>query len=170
MERRRLAAGRELLAADPDDYGCQARIADEYGVNPATVSKWNTAVRKGGIEALKSSTNAGRPPRLTDDQKRRLEHMLLQGALEHGYETDIWTGERVARLIHEEFGVEYNPKYIPEFLDKQLGFSWQKPSRRPRELDPEKVRQWLKTKWEPAKKGRSKASGGSSSLTNRASS
>lgn len=39
----------------------------------------------------------------------------------------------------------------------QLGFSWQKPARRPWELDPEKVERWLQETWEPAKKGRTTA-------------
>lgn len=170
QERRRLAAGKELLESDPDDYGAQARIAEKYGVTTGAVSKWAKAAREGGLDALRGKTGAGRQPRLNDDEKEKLKDMLLEGATAHGYENDVWTGDRVARLIADEFDVEYNPKYMAQFLRDYLGFTWQKPSRRPRELDPEKLQDWMESTWEPAKKGRSKADGGSSSSTKAASS
>lgn len=92
--------------------------------------------------------------------------MLVEGAIAHGFETDVWTGKRVSRLIRDKFGVDYNWKYIPQLLHEQLGLSWQKPNRRPRELDEAKVAKWLSDVWEPAKKGRSKTSGQSGSSTN----
>jgi transposase len=159
MERRRLAAGKELLEADPDEWGYQARIAREYGVHPSNVCRWEKRVREGGLDALRSTKAKGNPPRLTDEQRERLRGMLLEGAVAHGYETDLWTGKRVARLIERTFGVGYSEKYVPQLLREQLGFSWQKPARRPRELDPDRVEEWLRETWAPAERGRSKADG-----------
>ncbi len=155
MENRRLSAGEELQQFEPElDYGYRVKIAKKYGVSQATVTRWDQTLRREGVAALLSTKAKGQPPRLTSQQKQQLMRMLAQGAPRHGYETDVWTGKRVAALIRKEFGIEYSWKYIPELLRDQFGFSWQKPDRRPHELDPEKVRKWLRYSWTPAKKGR----------------
>ncbi len=123
-------------------------------------------MRVGGLEALGATRAPGKEPRLTPAQRERLRGMLLEGAAAHGYDTDVWTGKRVARLIEEEFGVAYNPDYVPELLRTQLGFSWQKPNRRPRELDPRKVEEFLAT-WREVKRGSSRAAGPPGSWTSR---
>ncbi len=165
LERRRLAAGRELLESK-GDWGDQARIARRYGVNPGTVSRWAEGVREGGLEALRATTADGKPSRLTPRQREKLRAMLLEGATAHGYQTGLWTGRRVARLIRDTFGVGYSPDYIPELLRTQLGFSWQKPNRRPRELDSRKVERFLGT-WREVKRGSSRAAGPLGSWTSR---
>jgi len=150
LERRRLAAARELLASK-GDWGDRARIARTYGVNPGTVTRWAQRVRRGGVDALRATKARGKPPGLTAAQREKLRALLLEGAAKRGYETDVWTGKRVARLIRDRFGVAYSPEYVPQLLREQLGFSWQRPERRPRELDPAKVRRFLRT-WRLVKK------------------
>ena len=165
MERRRLGACRELLmASDRDEWGFQHRIAGTYGVTSATVSRWASAVNKGGLDAVRA-TKASGVGRLTVQQKERLRTILVSGASEHGFDSEVWTGKRVAQIIREEFGVRFAPKYVPQLLRHQLGFSWQKPARKPRELDPAKVRKWRRESWEPTKKRRSRASARSGSWT-----
>jgi transposase len=165
MERRRLAAGRELLR-EGDKYGAQAKIARKYGVSRPTVKRWKAVVDSEGLEGLRSTKATG-VPRLTDAQRAKLQDMLIEGALAHGFETDVWTGKRVSRLIQDEFGVKYSWKYVPQLLHEQLDLSWQKPARKPRELNERAVKKWLKDVWEPTKKGRSKTSGRSGSSTSR---
>ncbi len=165
MERRRMAAGRELLKSR-GDWGDRAHIAREYGVNPGTVSRWAERVRSGGLEALRATRAEGKEARLTPAQREGLRVMLLEGAVAQGYGTDVWTGKRVAQLIQDHFGVSYNPDYVPELLRTQLGFSWQKPNRRPRELDPRKVERFLGT-WREVKRGSSREGGPSGSWTSR---
>ena len=163
MERRRLEAGRELLASG-GEWGHQARIAEKYGVTTATVARWNGAVRRKGVEGLRARKAAGQSARLTPAQRERLRGWLLEGALAHGYGTDVWTGKRVARLIRDRFGVAYNPDYVPYLLRTQLGFTWQKPERKPRELDPRKVERFLRT-WRDVKKTPSRGGARSGSST-----
>lgn len=165
MERRRLAAGRELLRAG-DEWGAQAKIARKYAVSRPTVARWKAIVDAEGIDGLRSTEARGNPPRLTDAQREKLREILVEGALTHGFETDVWTGKRVSRLIQDKFGVKYSWKYVPQLLHDQLNLSWQKPARRPRELNQRAVKKWMKEVWEPAKKGRSKRSGRSGSSTN----
>lgn len=164
MERRRLAAGRELLRAG-DAWGAQAKIARKYAVDSSTVARWKAIVATEGVEGLRSTKALGKTPFLTNAQRAKLREMLVEGALAHGFESNVWTGKRISRLIKDEFGVKYSWKYVPQLLDDQLNLSWQKPARKPRELDAAKVAKWMTDVWEPVKKGRSKTSGRSGSST-----
>ena len=69
--------------------------------------------------------------------------MLLKGASHYGYETDIWTTERIARLIRDEFHVEYHPDHVGKILHS-LRLSWHKPQGTARERDDKKVRSWVR--------------------------
>jgi transposase len=35
--------------------------------------------------------------------------------MEFGFETDLWTTERVVKLIEEKFGVRYYPDHVLDF-------------------------------------------------------
>lgn len=164
MERRRLAAGRELLRAG-DKRGAQAKIARKYGVDRSTVARWKAVVDAEGVDGLRSTQALGKTAFLTGEQRAKLREMLVEGALAHGFESNVWTGKRVSRLIQDKFGVKYSWKYVPQLLDNQLDLSWQKPARKPRELNPRAVKKWMKDVWEPVKRGRSKTSGRSGSST-----
>jgi hypothetical protein len=43
--------------------------------------------------------------------------MLLKGPMEFGFETDLWTTERVVKLIEEKFGVRYYPDHVKKEED-----------------------------------------------------
>lgn len=152
LERRRLDAIDDL----EDPTTSQADIARKYNVSTATVSRWNTTLEEQGPEGLKRSNPPGAEPKLPDDDLAQLEQILLDGAQAYGFETDLWTGPRVARVIEETFGVTYHEKYVPQLLGNRLGFSYQKPERTARERDDEARERWLKEVWEDdVKKGRS---------------
>lgn len=144
LERRRLEAGKQLLAAK-GRRGEQRRIAKEYAVSEATASRWADALERGGLDALRATKAKGKKPYLTPAQKERLRTMLLEGARKHGYENDLWTSKRVTDLIQKKFGAKFNDEYLPQLLRDQLGFTWHKPTREARELDPQKVKRFLRT-------------------------
>ena len=58
----------------------------------------------------------GRPCRLTSNDKRRLEALLLKGAQAAGYDTDLWTCPRVAEVIARRFGVSYHVDHVGRLL------------------------------------------------------
>ena len=76
-------------------------------------------------QALKAKPAPGRPPKLTQNEKQELEGLLLQGAEAAGFDTDLWTCPRVARLIRKHFGVRYHVDHIGRLL-RSLGWSPQR--------------------------------------------
>ena len=77
----------------------------------------------------KPQPTPGRPAMLTQDQKKQLVQVLLNGPLAAGYRTDLWTLNRVAKAIDQQFGVQYHPSHVWKLL-VGLGWSCQKPERR----------------------------------------
>lgn len=119
-------------------------VARRTGATQGAVSKWAKTYKEGGnsYEALKKKKHTGKPRRLTEKQLARIPEMLLKGAKYWGFSTDIWTAERVTRLIRVKFKVNYNPMYVTRILHS-LGLSWQKVEKAAREQDHEKLRDWV---------------------------
>lgn len=144
-------------------------IARRIGCHASSVLRWRNALQSGGQDALKAKPAAGRPPRLTTRQKARLVCLLAQGALAHGYRTELWTTQRIAELIERRLGVSYHRNHVGKLLH-QLGWSHQKPDRRALERDETAIAEWKGSVWPQVKKTPQGWRPISSSSTTRASS
>jgi transposase len=163
LERRRLRAGRLF------ERGVQqAEVMRRVGATRSSVSRWYRAWEKGGLDALRTQRRAGRPTRMTAAQRQRLERALLKGARAHGYETDLWTLDRVGAVITKLTGVEYHRGHVWKIL-QAMGWSRQRPARRAIERDDAAVERWVKDRWPKVKKTPGAATPGSSSRTSQGS-
>lgn len=120
---------------------------------PSSVMRWRDARDAGGDDALRVKTASGRPPKLTEKQKRTLEKILLKGPIAAGYRTDLWTTARVAEVIERKFGVRYHRDHIGRLLG-HMGWSHQKPERRASQRDEARIADWVKNDWPRVKKTR----------------
>ena len=77
-------------------------IARRLGCHARSVMRWRDAFRSKGPEGLKAKPASGRPPKLSAPQKQRLVALLAQGAVAHGYRTELWTTQRIAELIAQQ--------------------------------------------------------------------
>lgn len=132
-----------------------SEVARRLGVSPGAVSQWRKIYQQAGREGLKAKPHPGRRPKLTSEQRRELESLLLQGPLAHGYPTDLWTLKRIGQMIERHFGVRYDPSGVWHVLRK-MGWSCQKPEPRARERDEEAIAQWRQQDWPRIKKGSTK--------------
>ena len=123
------------------------------GVNRRSVRRWQALFRRKGSAALTARPASGRPPRLAERQKRKLERTLLRGAQAAGYETDLWTCPRVAEVIDRRFGIRYHVDHVCRLLH-DLGWSPQKPQRKAVQRDEVAIRRWIKEQWTAIKKKR----------------
>jgi transposase len=144
-------------------------IARRVGCHASSVMRWRNALRSGGQDALKAKPAPGRPPRLTLKQKKQLVRFLAQGAMAHGYRTELWTTQRIADLIEHRLGVRYHRNHVGKLLH-QIGWSHQKPERRAIERDEATIAEWKRSVWPRVKKTPQGWQPISSSPTNRASS
>ena len=69
-----------------------------------------------------------RPSEMTEKQQQQLGDILDSGPVAYGLDNGIWTSPMIARVIEEEFGVQYHPGHVRKLLHG-WGFSVQRPAR-----------------------------------------
>ena len=131
------------------------QVAAKLGCAVSAVYAWKDKHATQGKQALKAQPVPGRPTKLSNEQKQKLTDLLLKGAQQCGYTTELWTQKRISEVIQRQFDVEFRPYNIGRML-KGMGWSCQKPERQAREQDATAVRQWKQGEWRHIKK-RSKA-------------
>ena len=142
----------------------QSEVARRVKVCSQTVSRWAKAVSEDGARALRAAGSAGRKPLLDDKQRERLVARLLEGPEKLGYETPLWTCERVAHLIEQEFGVRYHAGHVWKLL-RQLNWSPQRPAGRALERNEAAIAEWKRKTWPAIKKKPKQKAARSSSST-----
>ena len=142
----------------------QSEVARRVKVCSQTVSRWANAVSESGEKALRAAGRAGRKPLLDEKQRLRLVARLLEGPEKLGYETPLWTCERVAHLIEQEFGVRYHAGHVWKLL-RQLNWSPQRPAGRALERNEAAIVEWKRKTWPAIKKKPKKKAVRSSSST-----
>ena len=161
LEQRRLQAARLLQQGVHE-----AEVARRVGVHRQSVNRWARQLLVGGRASLKFPGRAGRKPKLTAVQMRRIERGLKRGPEALGFDTQLWTAWRVGKLIEETCGVRYHPSHVWRLL-KQLGWSCQRPTGRALERDEAAIRRWKRVRW-PAVKNTLPPKGKRSSSSTRA--
>jgi transposase len=141
-------------------------VARRLKVDPRSVRRWKADYRRRGTSGLDARPASGRPPKLSEKDRRTLRKLLLKGAKANGWPTELWTCPRLVQLIERRFGVRYHVDHLPRLL-RGLGFSCQKPARRAKERDEEAIKRWVAVDWPRIKKRRRVSGPTSSSSTKR---
>jgi transposase len=128
-----------------------AEVARQVGVTRGAVSQWKKAFAKKGKAGLAAKPRSGRPRKLDVKILETLPALLLEGAQAHGFENDVWTTQRVAKLIERKHGVRYNSDHVGRLL-RQLGLSWQKPELQAKDRDEKRIKDWVAKEWPRIKK------------------
>ena len=128
-------------------------VARALSASVSSVFRWFQTYQEKGSRGLRPQPTPGRPPKLSKSQKSQLAKVLLKGPLAVGYRTDLWTLKRVAKVIDQEFGVQYHPCHVWKLL-AGIGWSCQKPERRALQRDEEGIAHWKRYRWPHIKKSR----------------
>src|SRR5271167_968242 len=145
MEERRLQGARLLK-----EGVSQAEVALQLGVKRQSVHEWAKVMAAQGEKGL-VRVPTGRKPRLNTVQLTQLAEHLRNGPQAHGYATALWTTERIAKLIHRQFGVRYHRDHVGRLMG-QIGWSCQRPTGRARERKEEEISRWKRVEWPRIKK------------------
>jgi len=160
MQQRRRRAARLFAAGRLS----QAEIARELQVSRQSVSRWYEVWRRDERGWIGGAGRAGRRPHLDQAQLQQVDEALRQGALAHGFGTDLWTLPRVAAVIERITGVHYHPGHVWKILGA-MKWSLQRPARQARERNHEARRRWVAERWPAVKKTRGGEEPGFSSRT-----
>jgi transposase len=121
-------------------------IATALGVTVAAVSKWLTAWRRGGLDAVRSHPSPGRPSRLAPEQKRLIPDFLSHGAEAYGFRGEVWTCARIAKVIEWEFGIRYDKGHVSRLM-KQLQWTPQVPITQALQRNELEIAAWRQKVW-----------------------
>jgi transposase len=167
-EERAALEARRLQAAELFAQGhTQAEVARTLGVSRQSAHVWHTRFQQDGVDALRSRGPSGPDPKLSAAQLAKVEQALLAGAMANGFDTDLWTLERITVVIAQLTGIRYHPGHVWVILRRRLGWTLQRPERRASERDEEAIARWVQQEWPRIKKGQPQNRPGSSSSTNR---
>lgn len=139
-------------------------VAATLNASISSVVRWAQSFRQGGALALRPKSTPGRPPRLSQSQKRKLLRLLERGARAAGYTTDLWTLPRIAKLIEQQCGIHYHPGHVWRVM-RSLKWTCQKPERRATQRDEAAIARWKNYAWPRIKK--SPKTGGPSRFSRR---
>ena len=118
------------------------------------VSEWLKNYEDYGYDGLLEGYRPGRPSTLTSAQKHALEDILESGPVAYDFTSGVWTSPMVARVVHEEFGVDYHPGHVRKLMH-QLGFTVQRPTRKLTRADPQTQDRWHRHTYPNLKKSQS---------------
>jgi len=111
-----------LLFACKDDESCDS-IGALFGNSPRTVSNWIRRINEtGDIESLRSKKQSGRPPRLSEEQRKELLSVIQEPPEKHGIASNVWDGKSLSAHIEQRYGVTLKTRACQR-LFRQLGFT-----------------------------------------------
>jgi transposase len=135
LERRRCHAVEAVHQGESPEV-----VARVVGINRSSIYRWLKLAQQ--PDGLAARPHPGPAPRLSPEQHRRLEALLLEGPQAHGWPNQLWTCSRVVQLIQRHFGVCFHHDHVGRFLRTRLNWSPQKPRRQARERDETKIEFW----------------------------
>jgi transposase len=144
----------------------QAEVARRVKVSRESVRRWADQIAsKGAEKGLRKAGRAGRLPRLGADELARLEQILLAGPERAGFPNGLWTLDRIAEVMRNQFGVKHHSGHVWWILRRKLGWSCQRPAGRARERNEAAIADWQDKIWPELKKKPKKKAGSLSSWT-----
>jgi len=117
-------------------------VSEHFKVSRPASSEWYMRWKEDTLEAQKP----GKKDKLSEEQKKDLSKMILKNPTAYGYQTQLWTLDRITSCVKKELEVSYRPRSISHMLH-MLGFSCQKPERRAKERNEKKITEWKKQTW-----------------------
>ena len=136
LERRRIKAMKWYAKGHT-----QTEVAKKFNVSDEAASCWVGIYEKSGLAGLKSKGQPGPESELDEEDKRKIRQAILKGPLAQGYDTDVWTLERLGKLIKKTAQVDYYKGHVWKVM-VSLGFSCQRPETKAKERNEKKIKTW----------------------------
>lgn len=129
--------------------------AEILGVAPETTSRWYSAYKKEGKNAIKVK-KVGRPKNagktLSDEQEQHIIRQLIDTTPQQlKFKFALWTREAVKQLILRELGIDMPISTVGHYL-KKWEFTSKKPIKRAYERKDANTQEWLNEEYPKIKK------------------
>ena len=102
-----------------------AEVMSILNLSAQTIYNYIKAFMLNKLDSLVYRVSPGRPSKLSVAQRKELGEILDADPEAAGYDCGCWNTVLIQDWILNRFGVEYEPRYVAELLDK-MGFSYQR--------------------------------------------
>jgi len=122
----KFSQGVRLYAVYQIKLGRNAEELEElYNVSHKSICNWVHSYNSDGVNGLKDKPRSGRPPRLNDEQQKKLKEVIMDKPEKSGYFSGVWSGPLVIDYMHKTFGVLYKKAQVYNLL-RRLDFTFQR--------------------------------------------
>lgn len=90
---------------------------------------------------MRSKGKSGPESQLTEEDRKKVRAAIIKGAGKFGYDSDLWTLDRVAAVIRKLTKVKFKRTHTWETLIS-IGLTCQKPQLKPKEQNQKEIKQW----------------------------
>ncbi|MDW0188782.1 helix-turn-helix domain-containing protein [Sphingobacterium thalpophilum] len=95
------------------------RLSELHSISFKQITNWVHRFEKEGIEGLKDKKGRGRRSGLSEEQLERIKELVIKETpLNHGYQSEKWTGPLLIQWIKREYGLVYQKAQIYNLLAK----------------------------------------------------
>jgi len=121
----------------------QSEVARRLGVHRQSVIRWARQLARSGRRGLKQAGRAGRKPKLSAAQLKRLEQALQREPGAIACDAGPWTTGRMRQMIQEQCGVRYHEAHVWRIL-RRLGWSCRRLGGEALKRDEKAIGRWKK--------------------------
>ena len=101
-------------------------VARLLGDAPRSVEYWVHRFQQQGLGGLTERERSGRPPRLSEKQRKEVDGVLRQKPSDAGMRVNLWDGKTLSAWIDKTYGIQLRVRQCQR-LFRQLGFRLRKP-------------------------------------------
>jgi transposase len=153
LEEIRIRAVKRVEAGESPEVVIKA-----LGLSRARIYEWIAKYREGGIDALRSRSAPGRPPKLSGEQLRTIYRLVTKDdPRQLKFPFALWTCATVRELIRQRFETHLSEVSVGRLL-KKLGLTPQRPLWRAYQQDKRLVVSWMASEY-PKIQAMAKAAG-----------
>ncbi len=91
-------------------FSCE-EVANAFGQHPRTVERWRVRYREMGPDGLLDLPRQGRPARLSEETRTRLENDLQSPPSVFGYDGKRWSGELIQQHLELRYRVTFSRRH-----------------------------------------------------------
>lgn len=92
------------------------QVAEWLGEHTRTLERWRKRFVDNGLDGLIDETSPGRPPKLSNDEWKRLQVELAKPPVTYGLEGKKWQGKVLQAHLSRHYGIDFSLRQCQRLL------------------------------------------------------
>lgn len=109
------------------------QVAEWLGEHTRTLERWRKRFVDNGLDGLIDESSPGRPPKLSNDEWKRLRAELAEPPATYGLEGKKWQGKSLQTLLSKNYGIDFSlrqcQRLLKQYRQRQTNTSYKTAAR-----------------------------------------